>query len=208
MMSRALPAAALTMSKEAVVVGQRGLDERDVDREDPPLEEAGDLRQEDRRVVGEAGVDGGPRVLADEEGVEAEVRLEPFVGVGGHAERPDLDDLGIEERLRVRLDVIGQGLHEVLRLAARRAEEDPVAPPDVGEHRLLGQELVRILRPEPIQVVGSGRWHRAALPALSEGSSLAAEVEGLPPGVPGETGYNEAASLYMAVPSDSISARA
>jgi len=137
--------------EEAVRVGERRLDEGDVHGDHPPPEQVGHLRQEDRGVVGKAGVHRCPRVVAHEEGVVAEVRLQALVGVGRDAQRPDLDDLGVEEGLGVRLEVVGQRVDEVLRLAAGRPDEDAVARADSAEHRLLGDELLGVPLAERLQ---------------------------------------------------------
>ena len=92
---------AQAQAEVAVLVGERDLDQRHVDRDETPAQQRRHLREEDRRVVGEAAVDQGAGVVADEEGVVPHVRAQPVVVVGRHAERPDLQDLGVEDRLRV-----------------------------------------------------------------------------------------------------------
>ena len=129
-------------AEETVVVGEGGLDERDVDRNELPLEEIRNLREEDRRVVGQPLVHGPARVGPDEEGVVPEVVPQALVGVGSNAERPDVHDLGVAESLRVRPHVVGQSMDEVLRLRARGAEEDPVPAPDVPEDLVYRKELL------------------------------------------------------------------
>ena len=109
------------------------------------------LRKEDRRVVGEATVDQGAGVVADEEGVEPHVRAQPVVVVGRDAERPHLEDLGVENRLRIVADILGEGSHQVLRLGAGGADKDPVSGADVGEDLLFGDKLVGILSAEALE---------------------------------------------------------
>jgi hypothetical protein len=137
---------------EAVIVGQRRLDERHVDRDQPAAEQLGHLGQEDRRVVGKPPVHRVAGVRPDEEGVVAEVVLEPLVRVRRHAERPDVDDLRVAERLRIGPHVVGERVDEVLRFRTRRGQEDPVPPPDVPEDLRRRQELVRVPLLEPCQV--------------------------------------------------------
>jgi len=64
-----------------------------------------------------------------------------------------VENLDVEQRLRVRADVVDERLHEVLRLAARRADEDPIAAPDVAEDPLLGMNLSGVPVLESIEVV-------------------------------------------------------
>jgi len=72
----------------------------------------------------------------------AEVPLELLPHVRGDPEGPDVEDLSVEERLRVLLYVADHLLDQVLRLPASRPNEDPVAPMDVGEGVIRGDELV------------------------------------------------------------------
>ena len=74
-----------------------------------------------------------------------EVVLELLVGIGRHAQGPDLQELGVEEGLGMGLDVLDEGADQVLRLAAAGADEDPVAGVDAAEDDVLCGELVRIL---------------------------------------------------------------
>ena len=60
---------------EAVSVGRRGVDQHDIERECPALEQPRDVREEDRHVVGPTLVDRLPRVRADEQRPVPEVAL-------------------------------------------------------------------------------------------------------------------------------------
>ena len=80
--------------------------------------------------------------------------LELLVGVGRHAQRPDLEHLGVEERRGVGGDEPGQRLDQVLRLAAGGADEDPVAAVDVTEDLGFGGELLRVSLAEPFELRG------------------------------------------------------
>ena len=132
----------------AVPVGGRDLYQRDVHRDDAAVEEPRDLAQEDGRVVGRAGVDLLPGVVADEEAVVPEVALEALVGVGRDPQGPDVEDLGVVEGAGVRLDVLDQRPHQVLRLTTGGADEDAIAAPDALEGPRLADELLRVSFPE------------------------------------------------------------
>ena len=147
----------------AVAVGQRRLDEGHVDVDVAAVKEIGNLRQEDGRVVGQPAVHGRARGVADEERVVAHVGLEALVGVGRHAERPDVQDLGAEEGLGIRAHVFGQRPDQVLRFATPGADEDPVAAPDAAEDLVRGRELLRVPRLELVECrCGHRRSARAA----------------------------------------------
>ena len=73
------------------------MDQRHVDREDAPVEEAGDLAQEDGGEVRPSLVDGLADVRADEHGVVPEVALHLGDGVGGLADGEEVDDLHVLE---------------------------------------------------------------------------------------------------------------
>jgi hypothetical protein len=88
-----------------------------------------------------------------------EVALELDVGVGREPERPDVHDLGVEHGLRVRGDVLDERPHEVLRLAASGADEDPVAAMHLLEDRVVGRELLRVPAPQLFE-----RWLQALGP--------------------------------------------
>jgi len=138
----------------AVVVGQRGLQERHVHVLEAPAEEAGHLGKVHRRVVRQPLVDGPAGAVADEEGVVPEVGLELLVGVGGHAEGPDVQDLGVEEGLGVLLDVADHGMDEMLGLGAGRGDEDRVAPVDVAENLFFRRKFSGIALSPEVQGLG------------------------------------------------------
>ncbi len=50
------------------------------------------------------------------------------MGIGRDAHGPDMEDLGVEKSLGVFVDIVGQRLHQMLRLAAGSADKYPVAP--------------------------------------------------------------------------------
>lgn len=134
---------------EPVLVRKRGLDKGYVHGYELPLEQAGDLGQEHRRIVRETPVDGVARVVPDEKGVGAEVVLELFIRIRRHAQGPDLEHLGVEEGLGVGPNVVDKRFDEVLGLAASRADENPVSRVDGIEDTLLGGEFLGIERPHP-----------------------------------------------------------
>ena len=128
----------------AVLVGRGGLDEGDLNRDHPAVEEIRHIGKKERGVVGHAPVDRFAGVVADEEGVVAEIVLEFFVGVRGHPQRPDMDDLGVKEGLGMGFDELDQGPDQVLRLGAGGVDEDPVPPVDVPEDLLLGNKFLGV----------------------------------------------------------------
>jgi hypothetical protein len=121
----------------ARAIGGRNLDERDVDAHPAATEERGDLRQEDRGVVGEPGVDRVANVGADEQRVVPEPSREAGVGVGRDAEREDVQDLTLGDVL-----VLRERAHEHLRLGAAGADEDVVAGPHAAHGRGRGHEAI------------------------------------------------------------------
>ena len=127
------------------------LDERDVERDPAVFEEAGDLPEEDGRVVGPPLRDRLPDVRPDEEGVVPEV-VAPFrLNVRGDPQRQDVDDLRSE-------DLLGpphERLHESLGLGRARAKEDVVAALDDGDRGLRRADLLRVLAP-PVDGFGHG----------------------------------------------------
>jgi len=134
-----------------IFIGARRLDEGDVDGHELPAKERRDLRQKDGRVVRQPFVDRLARAVADEERVVPEVGLELLVRVGRDTQRPDVEHLGIEERLGVRLHEVDHRAHEVLGLSARRADEDPVAPVDAGEDLVFRDEFLWIPLAEALE---------------------------------------------------------
>ena len=75
----------------------------------------------------------------------AEVLPELLIGVGRNTERPDMEDLGIEDRLGVIAHVLDQRLHQILWFAAAGADEDAIPAVDLCEDLLLGCELLGVL---------------------------------------------------------------
>ena len=65
-----------------VFVGRRGLDEGDVDADEAAVEQGRNVREGNRRIVRGARIHRVPGVVADKEGIVAEVPLEFRVGVG------------------------------------------------------------------------------------------------------------------------------
>ena len=122
----------------AVLVRKGGLEQGDVHMLETPPEEARDLGEKDRRIIGKPLVDGLAGAVADEEGVVPEIGLEFLVGIGGHPEGPDMQNLRVEEGLGVFLDVTDHGVDEVLGLGAGRADEDRIPPVDVAENVFSG----------------------------------------------------------------------
>ncbi len=125
----------------AVLVGKRCLDEGDIEFDDALADQGRNLGKKQGRVVGKPLVDGIAGVVTDEKRIEPEIALEFFMGIGRHAQGPDMEDLGVEKCLGVFVDIIGQRLHQVLRLAAGRADKYPVAPVDMLEYRRLRANL-------------------------------------------------------------------
>ena len=158
--TRAVSAAALTMStlmpdaEIAVLVRKRRLEERHVHVLEAPPEKARHLGEIDRRVVGKPLVDGTAGAVADEEGIVPEIGLELLVGIGGHPEGPDVQNLRVEEGLGVFLDVTDHGVDKVLGLGAGRGDEDRVTPVDVAEDGFFGSEFLRVTLPPDIENMG------------------------------------------------------
>ena len=138
----------------AVLVRKRGLEKRHVHMFEAPPEEARHLGEIDRRVVGKPLVDGPAGAVADEEGVVPEIGLEFLVGIGGHPEGPDVQNLRVEEGLGVFLDVTDHGVDEVLGLGAGRGDEDRIPPVDVAEDGLFRSEFLRVALPPDIEKLG------------------------------------------------------
>ncbi len=128
----------------AVLVRRGGLDQGHLDRDQPPVKEIRHMGKKEGGVVGHAPVDRFPGVVADEEGVVAEIILEFFVRVRGHPQGPDMDDLGVEKGFRVGFDELDQGLDQVLRLGAGGVDENSVPPVDVPEDLLLGNKFLGV----------------------------------------------------------------
>ena len=55
-----------------------------------------------------------------------------------------MEHLGIKERLGVFAHKVRQRLHQILRLAAGRADEYPVAPVDMLKDVIQGRELILV----------------------------------------------------------------
>ncbi len=79
----------------------------------------------------------------------AEVALELVVGVRGDAQGPYVEDLGVEDGLGIGCDVCGQGIHQVLGLAAAGAYEK------VGSTRYLFEDRASRGRTSPGSVPAS-----------------------------------------------------
>jgi len=127
-----------------VLVGRGGLDQGHVHPFEAPAEKGRKLGQEDGRVVGYPLVDGLARAVADEKGVVSKVLFELLRGVGGNAEGPDAEYLGVEKSFGMGLDETDKALDEVLGFGARGSDEDRVPPMDVLKHGLFRCEFVRI----------------------------------------------------------------
>ena len=94
-----------------------------------------------------------------------EITLELLFRVRGYPQGPDVDDLGVEECLRVGFHIGYQGTDQILRLSAAGRDKDPVAAMNIAEDLLLGVELIRISPPHIIQeiIVPHVRIHCAVL---------------------------------------------
>ena len=138
-----------------VVVRGRGLDQRHIDRNDAPMEELRNLRQEDRRVIGAACVDRVPHRAADKERIQAEVTLDVLVEVRRNAERPEMEDIGVEERLGVRLNVANHFLNQILRLSAAGPDKNPVPTVDPREDPIERCELLRMIALDSVDALGA-----------------------------------------------------
>ncbi len=71
--------------------------------------------------------------------------LQFFIGIGGHPQGPDLQDLGIEKSFRMGFHIGGQLINQVLRLAASGGDKDPVAGMDIFKDIIGGNKLMGIL---------------------------------------------------------------
>jgi len=102
------------------------------------------LREEDRGIVGLGTVDRPPGAVAYEKGVEPHVVLKFLIGIRGHAQGDDIDDLRIQERLWLLLDKIKERAYQILRLTAAGADENPIPGTDLPEDEpLLISKLAR-----------------------------------------------------------------
>ena len=135
---------AYSQAQVTVLVRQRGLDQGHVHRYQFRSEEIWDTGEEDGCVVSCAPVDGISGAVSYKEGVEPEVLLELFIGVGSNAQSPDMNQLGVEERLGIVLDIVDERLNKILRLAATGSYEYPISRVDMAEYGLLRHELLRI----------------------------------------------------------------
>jgi len=135
---------------QAVDVGRRDGDQRDVDGHAACLELTRYVRQEDGRVVGHAGLEDMAHVVRDEETVHLELLAELLIRVGGRAHGEQVDDVGVVHVL----GMCDQGVDEVLRLGAAGADEHAVARVDElhGRGRVADSVLVLLL---PIELLHS-----------------------------------------------------
>jgi hypothetical protein len=74
----------------------------------------------------------------------SEIVLELLVGVGRDAQRPYLEELGVEEGLGVGPYVVDERFDEILRLTAPRADKNSVAGVDDAEYPLFSREFFGI----------------------------------------------------------------
>jgi len=125
-------------------IGKRGLNQGHVYGNQLRSEEIGNSGEKDRRVVCSAAIDGISGAVAYKERVEPKVLLQLFIGIGRHTQRPDVDQLSIEECLGMVLDIVNQSGNQVLGLAAARADEDSISGMDVRKYALLRNEFLRI----------------------------------------------------------------
>ena len=86
-----------TQRAEAVGVGRRRVDEHGVEWQEPAVEQARDVGQEGRDVLGPAFVDRGPGVGPDEQRPMAEVRLHLRGEVGTRSLAVKVDDADVLE---------------------------------------------------------------------------------------------------------------
>ncbi|OPY43636.1 MAG: hypothetical protein A4E46_01720 [Methanosaeta sp. PtaU1.Bin016] len=128
----------------AVLVWQGGLDQCNVHGHKLSSEKIRDRREKDGRVVRSAPVHRIPGAVPYEERIEPEVLLELFIGVRRNAQGPDVNELGVEESLRMVLDVFDQRLDKILRLATASSNKDPISSVNVGEDLFLLRKLLRI----------------------------------------------------------------
>jgi len=102
------------------------------------------LREEDRCVVGLGPVDRSSGAVAYEEGVEPNVVFELLIGVRGHTQGDDINDLRIQKCLGLLLDEIKERPDQKLRLTAACAHKDPVSRANSLEDKpLLISKLAR-----------------------------------------------------------------
>ena len=134
-----------------MLVRKRCLEEGHVHPLETAPEEARHLGEINRRVVGKPCIDGPAGAVADEEGIVPEIGLEFLVGIGGHPEGPDVQNLRVEEGLGVFLDVTDHGVDEVLGLGTGRGDEDRIPPVDVVEDGFFGRKFRRVALPPDIE---------------------------------------------------------
>ncbi len=107
----------------ALQVRRGHLDQSDVDGHAPALEQRWDVEQRDGRVLPVALLDHLPHVGGDEEGVHLEVVGQLLEGVGSLTQGEGVEHLGVGQ-LAMAPD---QSLHQMERLRAARADEDPLS---------------------------------------------------------------------------------
>ena len=132
----------------AVLVGKGGLNQGYVYRDQLGAEEVWHGGEEYGGIVGGSPVDRVSGALPHEEGVQPEVLLQLFVGIGGHPQGPDVDQFGIEECFGMVFNIVDQGSQQILGLAAAGADEYPVSGMNMREYLFLRGELFRIALPK------------------------------------------------------------
>jgi hypothetical protein len=128
-----------------MLIRQGGLDQGDIDRDHLAVKQTGDFREEDGGIVRQSFIDRVTGVVTDKEGVMAEIGLKALLGIRSDAQSPNVNDLGIEEGLGIRFDVLDKSADEILRFGAGGSDKDTVAAMDMAEDFVLGDELFRIL---------------------------------------------------------------
>ncbi len=120
---------------------------RHVDRQPPGAEHLGDLREEDRRVVGPDLSHGVAHAVADEERIGAEPIGVLRVGVRRHAHRQHVQHFGVFRTA----GGIHQRPHQFLRFAAGRSDEHAVTRSDVLD-RCFGRDHFLLPRFAPVRL--------------------------------------------------------
>ena len=74
----------------------------------------------------------------------AKITFKRFIGIGGDAHRPDMEDFCIEESLGVFFNIVDKRMDKILRLAATGANKYSIPTIDTAEDFLLGCKLLGI----------------------------------------------------------------
>jgi hypothetical protein len=74
------------------------------------------------------------------------ITAEFFIDVRSHPKSPDLEYFSVAKGQGMGLNVVDEGPDKILRSATTRANEYPVASPNLAEYFLLGRKLIRMFQ--------------------------------------------------------------